>query len=43
MASRPDPSGRALPAEGDLPDGVRFVQKPYTATQITAVLRELSQ
>jgi len=36
-------SGRALPAEGDLPDGVRFVQKPYTARQITAVLRELFQ
>jgi CheY-like chemotaxis protein len=34
---------RALPAEGDLPDGVRFVQKPYTARQITAVLRELFQ
>jgi len=36
-------SGRALPAEGDLPDGVRFVQKPYTARQIAAVLRELDQ
>jgi CheY-like chemotaxis protein len=36
-------SGRALPAEGDLPDGVRFVQKPYTGRQITAVLRELFQ
>ncbi len=36
-------SGRARPAEGDLPDGARFVQKPYTATEITSVLRELTQ
>lgn len=36
-------SGRALPAEGDLPDGARFLQKPYTATEITAVLQELIQ
>jgi len=36
-------SGRARLADADLPDGARFLQKPYTATEITAVLRELTQ
>jgi CheY-like chemotaxis protein len=36
-------SGRALLAEADLPDGARFLQKPYTATEITSVLREPTQ
>jgi CheY-like chemotaxis protein len=36
-------SGHARLAESDLPDGARFVQKPYTPTEITTVLRELIQ
>jgi len=34
-------SGRVRIAESDLPEGVRFVPKPYSAAEITATLREL--
>ena len=36
-------SGRARIAESDLPEGGRFVPKPYSAAEITATLRELIQ
>ena len=36
-------SGRARIAESDLPEGGRFVPKPYSAAEITATLRELQQ
>lgn len=36
-------SGHARVTEGDLPEGACFLQKPYTATEITAALRELIQ
>ncbi|MEH2549747.1 CheY-like chemotaxis protein [Bradyrhizobium sp. AZCC 2262] len=36
-------SGHARITESDLPDGARFLQKPYTATKITSALRELIQ
>jgi CheY-like chemotaxis protein len=36
-------SGRVRLAESDLPEGVRFVPKPYSAAEITATLRELIQ
>jgi len=36
-------SGHARITESDLPDGARFLQKPYTATEITSALRELIQ
>jgi CheY-like chemotaxis protein len=34
-------SGHAHVSESDLPKGSRFLPKPYSATQITGVLREL--
>jgi CheY-like chemotaxis protein len=34
-------SGRALISETDLPEGGRFLPKPYSPGQITGVLREL--
>jgi two-component system, response regulator PdtaR len=34
-------SGRARIKEGDLPEGGRFLQKPYTETEVTSVLREM--
>ncbi len=36
-------SGHARIAEGDLPEGGRFLHKPYTDAEITATLRELAQ
>ena len=36
-------SGHARITDGDLPEGVRFVPKPYSAAEITATLRELIQ
>ena len=36
-------SGRARIAESDLPEGGRFVPKPYSAAEITTTLRELIQ
>ena len=36
-------SGHARIADSDLPEGVRFVPKPYSAAEITATLRELIQ
>jgi len=35
-------SGRALLNETDLPEGGRFLPKPYSPGQITGVLRELT-
>jgi CheY-like chemotaxis protein len=35
-------SGHARIAEGDLPEGGRFLHKPYTEAEITATLRELA-
>jgi CheY-like chemotaxis protein len=35
-------SGRALVNETDLPEGGRFLPKPYSPGQITGVLRELT-
>jgi two-component system, response regulator PdtaR len=34
-------SGHARITDSDLPEGVRFVPKPYSAAEITATLREL--
>ena len=34
-------SGRVGVSQGDLPEGGRFVSKPYSPNQITGVLREL--
>ncbi|WP_181902397.1 MULTISPECIES: response regulator [Rhodopseudomonas] len=34
-------SGRVTVTPDDLPDGGRFVPKPYTSAQITGVLREM--
>jgi CheY-like chemotaxis protein len=36
-------SGHARIADNELPEGVRFVPKPYSAAEITATLRELIQ
>jgi two-component system, response regulator PdtaR len=36
-------SGRVRIAESDLPEGGRFLPKPYSAAEITATLRELIQ
>jgi two-component system, response regulator PdtaR len=36
-------SGHARVTDSDLPEGVRFVPKPYSAAEITATLRELIQ
>ena len=36
-------SGHARITDRDLPEGVRFVPKPYSAAEITATLRELIQ
>jgi two-component system, response regulator PdtaR len=36
-------SGHARIADSELPEGVRFVPKPYSAAEITATLRELIQ
>jgi CheY-like chemotaxis protein len=36
-------SGHARITDGDLPEGVRFVPKPYSPAEITATLRELIQ
>ena len=36
-------SGRVRIAESDLPEGGRFLPKPYSAGEITATLRELIQ
>jgi len=36
-------SGHARIAEGDLPEGGRFLHKPYTGAEITATLRELAK
>ena len=36
-------SGQARISEGDLPEGGRFLHKPYTAAEITTTLRELMQ
>lgn len=36
-------SGRARITDSDLPEGVRFLPKPYSAAEITATLRELIQ
>jgi CheY-like chemotaxis protein len=36
-------SGRAPITETDLPNGGRFLHKPYTAAQIAGTLRELMQ
>ena len=36
-------SGHARVTDSDLPEGVRFVAKPYSAAEITATLRELIQ
>jgi CheY-like chemotaxis protein len=35
-------SGRLHVAEGDLPEGGRFLPKPYSPAQVTGVLRELT-
>ena len=35
-------SGRLGVRESDLPEGVRFLPKPYSPTQIAGVLRELT-
>ena len=35
-------SGRLDVAEQDLPEGGRFLPKPYSPTQVTGVLRELT-
>ena len=35
-------SGHANVGEPDLPDGGRFVPKPYSSRQVTGVLRELT-
>jgi CheY-like chemotaxis protein len=34
-------SGRVSVSQDDLPEGGRFVSKPYSLNQITGVLREL--
>jgi CheY-like chemotaxis protein len=36
-------SGHARIADGDLPEGGRFLHKPYTDAEITATLRELAE
>jgi CheY-like chemotaxis protein len=36
-------SGHARIADSELPEGARFVPKPYSAAEITATLRELIQ
>jgi two-component system, response regulator PdtaR len=36
-------SGRVRVAESDLPEGGRFLPKPYSAAEITATLHELIQ
>ena len=36
-------SARVLITDSDLPDGGRFLPKPYSAAEITATLRELIQ
>jgi CheY-like chemotaxis protein len=36
-------SGHARITKGDLPEGCRFLHKPYTAAEITATLQELIQ
>jgi two-component system, response regulator PdtaR len=36
-------SGRVRIADSDLPDGGRFLPKPYSAAEITATLHELIQ
>jgi two-component system, response regulator PdtaR len=36
-------SGHARVTDSDLPEGVRFVPKPYSAAESTATLRELIQ
>jgi CheY-like chemotaxis protein len=35
-------SGHSNVREGDLPDGGRFLRKPYSPMQVTGVLRELT-
>ncbi len=34
-------SGQACIKESDLPEGGRFLQKPYTEIEVTSVLREM--
>lgn len=34
-------SGRVLPAEGDLPEGARFIGKPFSAQTVHAHLKEM--
>jgi CheY-like chemotaxis protein len=34
-------SGKIKPGDDDLPEGGRFVPKPYTSTAVTGTLREL--
>jgi two-component system, response regulator PdtaR len=34
-------SGLAVPAEGQMPDRGRFLRKPYSAEQVTSILRDL--
>jgi CheY-like chemotaxis protein len=36
-------SGRAVIGDSDLPEGGRFLHKPYTATEVTGTFRELIQ
>jgi CheY-like chemotaxis protein len=36
-------SGRVRVADSDLPEGGRFLAKPYSAAEVTATLRELIQ
>ena len=35
-------SGRCVVRDGDLPSGGRFLQKPYSSTQISSALMELT-
>jgi hypothetical protein len=35
-------SGHVSVGEGDLPEGARFLPKPYSPTEILTTLRELS-
>jgi CheY-like chemotaxis protein len=34
-------SGRAFPKEGDLPEGARFVSKPYVGRDVVRLMRQL--
>ena len=34
-------SGLAVPAEGQMPERGRFLRKPYSAEQVTSILRDL--